>query len=82
MSAKTITPKVEVKETTKIHQYLQVFTIIERNKNFNIAVSNKIVSKKTFVSLDDAIEYINSKPWELIINATCCIYDLSKEVKK
>lgn len=82
MSKKTITPKITAKETTKVHQYLQVFTIVERNGNFNIAVGNKIITKKTFISIEDAENYIDSKPWELIVNATCCIYDLSKEINK
>lgn len=82
MAKKTVKPKVEVKETSKVHEFEKIFTIVERNGNFNIAVGNKIVSKLTFVSLEETQDYINSKPWELIVNAVCCIYDLAKEMKK
>lgn len=77
-----VKPKVEVKEVSKTHNYQTIFTIVERNKNFNIAVGNKIVSKLTFVTLKEAKDYIDSKPYELIVNATCCIYEISQTLKK
>lgn len=71
----------KVTEERKVHQHETIFTIPEINGNFCICVGNKIISKQNFVSLEEAIAYIDSKPWELIVNATCAIYDLSKNFK-
>lgn len=68
-------PKVEVTESVKTHQH-DIFTIVEKNGNCLIAISNKIISKNSFASIEEAKEYIDSKPWELLINASCAIYDI------
>lgn len=62
-------PEVKVVESTKTHQY-DIFTVVEHNGNFLIALGNQIVSKQKCSSLDEAQNFINSKPWELILNAT------------
>lgn len=72
---------VQNEEVRKVHQHETIFTIPEINGNFCICVGNKIISKQNFISLEEAKAYIDSKPWELIVNATCAIYDLSKNFK-
>lgn len=48
------------------------FTIFEDNKVFKILVGNNIADKRQFKSLDSAVKYIKSKPYELIFT-TCII---------
>lgn len=62
----------------KIHQYEEIFTIVEENDQFRIAVGNKIVDQKVFKTLKDAQKYIDEKPWKLMINVTCLVYEMSK----
>lgn len=48
------------------------FRIVEKTTKdeheFKIAIGDKIASIETFKTLNDAEEYIESKPWELLIN--------------
>lgn len=74
-------PKVKVERSTKTEQYEKIFTIVEQNGNFLIAVADKIITKNTFATSDEAKAYIDSKPYELIVNATCLLYELSLEQK-
>lgn len=74
-------PIIKTEKFVKIHQFEDIFTIVERNEEFVIAIGNKIIVADKFKSLSDAQKYIESKPWKLIINATCCIYDMSKNSK-
>lgn len=62
-------PEVKVVESTKTHQH-DIFTIVDHNGEFLIALGNQIVSKQKCESLEKAQSFINSKPWELILNAT------------
>ena len=48
-----------------------LFNIIENDKKYIITIGNNLVSKKEFKTQKAAEEYINSKPYELII--TTCI---------
>lgn len=74
-------------ETIKVHKAKsKPFFIIEReineNKTFEIAVGQEIISEKKFNSYDEAQRYIGSKPWEIIINLACLIYQNQKEYEK
>lgn len=73
-----VKPKVEIKETSKVEQY-EMFTLVTRSGKTQIAVTNKIVSRAEFDSIEAAKGYIDSKPWELIVNATLVVADLTKE---
>lgn len=81
-SKKMIEPKIKEEQVSKTHNYETIFTIVEQNGNFRIAVANKLISRMNFVTLEEAQSYIDSKPWELIINATCAIYEISLTIKK
>lgn len=72
-------PKIinEQKQTITQHD---VFAIVEKEKTF-IAIGNTIISEKTFKNTEEAISYINSKPYELIINTCCYIMQLNNEKK-
>lgn len=76
-----ITPNEE--HFVRMHQTEEgIFTVLERNGIFKIAVGNNIIVKNEFKSCEEAFEYIGAKPWELIINTVCLVYDLSKKVNK
>lgn len=67
---------VEVVESNRTYQHEDLFVIVEQNGQFRIAVTNKIISNKVFGSLKEATNYIDSKPWELIVNVSCAIWDI------
>ena len=77
--AKKQTPIVKNDELTKVHHFEEIFSIVEHNGTFQIAVGNKLVDEQKFTSLKAAQDYISSKPWKLLINVTCLIYDMSKK---
>lgn len=77
-----VKPKVKKTDTIKTEAYQVIFTLVTRNKETEIAVGNNIVSKIKFKSTKEAKNYIDSKPWELIVNTTCCIYDMSEKINK
>lgn len=76
-----VKPKVEVTETAKTENYETIFTLVTRNNKTRIAVTNKIISVKEFDTVKAAKEYIDSKPWELIVNATLVINDITNSKK-
>ena len=54
---------------TTIHPINEEIVVVEVAENkFLIGAFGMIVSSKEFISLEHATDYINSKPWELIIN--------------
>lgn len=60
-----------------------IFMIVKEGSNYKIACGSNYMSRMTFATLEEAKSYIDSKPWELIINTTCYIYGLtSKNSKK
>lgn len=73
-------PKVEVTDSVKTHKH-DVFTIVERNGQCVIAFTDKIISQRTFNSVQEAIDYIESKPWELMINVPCAVMDILFNMK-
>lgn len=81
------TKKVANKETdATMYQQLdeQMFAVMknkETNK-FTLLVGKYKVSNKEFASIDEANEYVNSKPYELIVNVSCLICKLTNEEKK
>lgn len=81
MSKKTkmTVEKVEAKESN-LEMY-EAFGIVNNGANFVIVMGNQVIDKNTFGTAEEAKAYIDSKPWELIINATCYVYDMSKSVK-
>lgn len=68
-------PKVEVTDSVKTHVH-DTFIIVEKNNICFVAIGDKIVSREQFKSVEEAKAYIDSKPWELIINVTCAAYEI------
>lgn len=82
LGVKPVIKEAKTKQA-KIENYETIFTLVEIEKGkIKIAVTNKIISAKEFKTMKEAKSYIDSKPWELIINATCCIYDIEKQTSK
>ena len=80
MSKKTpVVENVEIQE--KPETYTEIFQIVKNNGSYFIGCSNNLVSKLSFATADEAKAYIDSKPWELIINVTCLVMDMSKKTK-
>lgn len=44
-----------------------IFNIVGKNEELVITIGDTVVSEKIFKNVKDAIKYINSKPWELIL---------------
>lgn len=53
---------------TTIHPINEEIVVVEIDGKFLIGAFGAIVSQKEFTSLEDAEKYVESKPWELIIN--------------
>ena len=62
-------PKIEEFKTNQVEQE-DLFLIVNKDGKYLIALTNKIVSKQQFETLEEARAYVQSKPWELILNAT------------
>lgn len=62
-------PKIEEFKTNQVEQE-DLFLIVNKDGKYLIALTNKIVSKQQFNTLEEARNYVQSKPWELILNAT------------
>lgn len=75
-------PKVNVKEqvsyTTEMYD---VFTLVksEKEKKVMIAIGNNIVTRNYFKNTREAKDYINSKPWDLILNTCAVMQDMLKK---
>ena len=72
-------PKVKIEDQITTEIYQQIFTLVTKNGQTQIAISNYIVSKMTFDSIAKAKKYIDSKPWELIVNACCCLSEINNK---
>lgn len=68
--------KNEEKQEVKTERYGEMFILVTKDKETQIAVANNIVSRLKFKTVKAAKEYIDSKPWDLIVNTTCACYDL------
>lgn len=53
--------------------------VTKTNEQFSIVCGNEIVSAQSFDTLEDAKEYVYSKPWELI---STLIFAMYKNIKK
>lgn len=72
---------IKVSELNKTHQK-DIFLIVEHNGVYLIALTNQIVSKQQFNTLEEAETYVDSKPWELILNATAVMMTIINNENK
>lgn len=73
---------VNKKETKGNVIHDNIFQVANVQGRYMIAVMDKIVTKKSFETQEEAIEYIDSKPWELIINVTCLISEETQKIRR
>lgn len=52
-----------------------IFTLLKRKNTFYVAVGMNIVSRETFTKKADVKKYIDSKPWELMLNTFAVMAD-------
>lgn len=58
------------------------FTIVEReNGMFSIAMANQLITTKEWENIKDAEFYIKKKPWELIVNTMCMVYEYCNRIQ-
>lgn len=75
--------EVEIKVTDQMKTHEKdIFLILEHNGVYLIALTNKIVSKSLFNTIEEAEAYIDSKPWELILNATAVMMNIINQDKQ
>lgn len=80
MSKKPVIKNEQVEEpAVTIHE--GIFQIVKNNGNYIIGVADKVICKQVFATKEEAIAYIDKKPWDLIINVSCLCYDMSKKTK-
>ena len=73
----------QVYKSLQIHELEYPFVAVEQDGIFKIAAGDSIMSKNEFSTLDECLEYVKSKPYELIINITCyCMENSSKHETK
>ena len=77
-------PSIKNVKTTKINvEQHECFTIVLNESAYIITIGNNVVSREKFKTLTKAKQYINSKPYELLINTACLIaYQTIKEQNK
>lgn len=68
----------------KTHKAIEPFIIVENEeeKFFTIAVGNYAVTTKRFNTLKAARQYIGTKPYDLIFNATLVFYKTLQNLKE
>lgn len=64
---------IEEKQQSVNYKEVEPFNIVEKDGEIFIVFGNSIVSKKRFKNFEEAEEYINSKPYEIIFATTCAI---------
>ena len=47
---------------------VEIFNIVLYEESYRITIGKQIVTSRAFNTKKEAEEYINAKPWELIIN--------------
>ena len=67
-------PTIKNVKTTKINvEQHECFTIVLHEGKYIITIGNNVVSREKFNTITKAKQYINSKPYDLLINTACLI---------
>lgn len=75
--------KPEVTQTEKITTeiYRDIFVLVTRNEKTQIAIRNSIIWREEFESVQAAKDFIDDKPWGLIVNTVLFIAEDVKNNK-
>ena len=72
-------------KTEKLFEITEIentpFGVFSKDGEHNVVMKNQIVSDKSFNSKEEAIEWVNSKPWKLILIAGFIYNEGVKEIK-
>lgn len=68
-------PQSTIIESNQVEMYEDIFTVINHNGIFMIAVGNQVVCKERFATREEALHYIDCKPWSLILNTVAVMVD-------
>lgn len=71
-------PIVKVNDQVTSEQH-EVFRLVTQDGKTYVTIDKYMMTKQPFDSVEAAKQYIDSKPWQLIINAACCIQELSNQ---
>ena len=65
--------QVSAVKTTEVKQtkHFPFVVVKTEDDKWHLAAGNSFVSEKTFPSYEEACRYLNSKPWDVIVNFIC-----------
>lgn len=58
------------------------FVLVDTSDGWMIVMGEHVVSKKRFVNRDQAVKYVDSKPWDLIFVGASAYMKLLKKLEK
>lgn len=76
-----IKPEVKNEEKITTEIYRDIFVLVTRNDKTQIAIQNSIIWREEFESIQDAKDFIDEKPWGLIVNTVLFIQQQTKDLK-
>lgn len=68
-------------EIVKTEQY-DLFTLVNKGKKWFVAIGNNVVTHSTFDRAEQAKKYIDTKPWELILNTCAVMQSMLKQMEE
>ena len=76
----------KTKKTEKLFEITEIentpFAVFSKDGEHNIVMKDQIVSDKSFDSKEEAIKWVNSKPWKLILIASFIYNENITEIRK
>lgn len=76
-----IKPKVTEEEKITTEIYRDIFILVTKGNETQIAIRNSIIVRDKFESVQAAKDYIDDKPWRLLVNTILFIADDVKNNK-
>lgn len=73
-----VKPKVTNEEKITTEIYRDIFILVTRNEKTQIAIRNNIIVRDEFDTVQAAKDYIDEKPWKLLVNT---ILFIAEDVK-
>lgn len=54
-----------------------IFALVKKDSIVRVVCGNFVVSQKEFDSFESALDYVNSKPYEIILNSALALLQMS-----
>lgn len=74
-----VKPKVVKEEKITTEIYRDIFVLVTKGDKTQIAIRNSIIVRDEFESVQAAKDFIDEKPWKLLVNT---ILFISEDLKK